>query len=51
VVASAPQASAAGGQTAPSTPQAAAPSEGDVSIVDFSFEPATLDVAAGATVV
>jgi plastocyanin len=51
VVASAPQASAAGGQTASSTPQAAAPSKGAVSIVDFSFEPATLDVAAGATVI
>jgi plastocyanin len=51
VVASASQASAAGGQTAPSTPQAAAPAEGAVSIVDFSFEPANLDVAAGATVV
>src|SRR5215212_5447308 len=51
VVASASQASAAGAQTVPSTPQAAAPAESAVSIVDFSFEPATLDVAAGATVV
>ena len=50
-VASASQASAAGGQTESATPQAAAPAEGAVSIVDFSFEPATLDVAAGATVV
>jgi plastocyanin len=31
--------------------QPAAPAQSDVSIVDFSFEPATLDVPAGATVV
>ena len=48
-VVSAPQ--AAGGQTESPAPQAAAPAESAVSIVDFSFEPATLDVAAGATVV
>jgi plastocyanin len=41
----------AGGQTESPAPQEAAPTEGAVSIVDFSFEPATLDVAAGATVV
>jgi plastocyanin len=50
-VASASQAPATGGQTDPATPQAAAPADAAVSIVDFSFEPATLDVTAGATVV
>src|ERR671912_1242452 len=50
-VASASQASTTGGQTESAAPQAAAPGEADVSIVDFSFEPATLDVAAGSTVV
>jgi plastocyanin len=50
-VASASQASATGGQTESATPQVAAPAESAVSIVDFSFEPATLDVTAGATVV
>ena len=38
-------------QTEPAAAQAAAPAEAAVSIVDFSFEPATLDVAAGTTVV
>ena len=50
-VASLSQASTTGGQIESSAPQAAAPGEAAVSIVDFSFEPATLDVAAGATVV
>jgi plastocyanin len=50
-VASASQASAAGGQTESTTPQAAAQPESAVSIVDFSFEQATRDVAVGATVV
>jgi plastocyanin len=50
-VASASQASTTGGQTESAAPQAAAPGEADASIVDFSFEPATLDVAAGSTVV
>ena len=50
-VANASQSSAVAGQTETSTPQEAAPAEISVSIVDFSFEPATIDVAAGATVV
>ena len=50
-VANASQGSAVGGQTETSTPQETTPTESAVSIIDFSFEPATLDVAAGATVV
>ncbi len=50
-VASASQASATGRQTESATPQAAPLAEAAVSIVDFSFEPATLDVTAGATVI
>jgi len=38
-------------QTEPAPAQAAALAEATVSIADFSFEPATLDVAAGMTVV
>src|SRR5215211_6616349 len=50
-VASAAPAPANQAQTEPTAAQAAAPAEATVSIIDFSFEPATLDVPAGATVV
>src|SRR5215212_4894621 len=50
-VASAAPAPANQSQTEPTAAQAAAPAEAAVSIIDFSFEPATLDVPAGATVV
>jgi plastocyanin len=38
-------------QNEPTATQPAAPAQSNVSIVDFSFEPATLDVPVGATVV
>jgi plastocyanin len=50
-VASASPAPANQSEPEPQAAQAAAPAEAAVSIVDFAFEPATLDVAAGATVV
>jgi plastocyanin len=50
-VASASPAPANQGEPESQAAQAAAPAESAVSIVDFAFEPATLDVAAGATVV
>ena len=49
-VAGASPVSAAEGQTELAAQQAAAPADAAVSIVDFAFEPATLDVPAGATV-
>jgi plastocyanin len=50
-VVGAPAVSTNEGQTEAASAQPAAPAEGTVSIIDFAFEPATLDVAAGATVV
>ena len=50
-VAAAVPVSATERQAEPATEQAAPVSDAAVSIVDFSFEPATLDVAAGTTVV
>jgi plastocyanin len=50
-VASASPVSRAEGQTELAAQQAAAPAEAAVSIVDFAFDPATLDVPTGATVV
>ena len=50
-VAGAPADSTNEGQTDAASAQPAAPAEAAVSIIDFAFEPATLDVTAGATVV